>query len=160
MKFSFFLLSSLAVTLLSSTAFAVPSSTPVVSVRTDGGFCVGKCPETIVEIHKIGWVVRTTIDSQGVATEEIVAWLGSQTMKRVVDAVDAIEDAPLVDLNAGEPICADVPTTAYSVTTTSGLSITIGMDRDCHEHRLSTKKGRDIIRTIVALRRLAHISQW
>jgi len=124
---------------------SVASAKPMAFLKQSGGFCPGVCPSASLTVEENGTVyveIQKYVPTPSVE-RKVLLRLGKDivmAMKRDIESISAVE---LIDLDEGQPICADIPELLYTVVK-GNQKIDIGMDRDCHEYRLADFKGTQI----------------
>lgn len=132
--------------LLSSLLFAsVASAKPMAFLKQSGGFCPGTCPSASLTVEENGVVmveIQKYVPTPSVE-RKVLLRLGKDIVSAMQRDIQSITAADLIDLDEGQPICADIPQLLYTVVK-GDQKIDIGMDRDCHQYRLADFKGTQI----------------
>lgn len=130
------------VCLLSASA---ASARPLAYLEQSGGFCMGMCPRVTLSLQDSGEVVvetETENNSTPSMSYKVLLRLDAfgPEMTDIRQDISLISAAPLVDLNQGQPICADAPEIRYFVFN-GPYRIQVGLNRDCHRYRMAGNDG-------------------
>lgn len=100
-----------------------------------------------------GGIVESFADRNSVR----ILTLAPEVTERLKAEILSLEAAPLRDINEGEPMCMDAPSTTYSVFQ-HGSRIEIAARYSCHDHLMGNWQGQELKRALDALLELRNYS--
>lgn len=136
----------LSLTLALSATFATAAQAkPLASLVQTGGFCPGGCPTTTITLDDSGWVSTRVKNNDGSEVlRKNFLFLNKDLIQALKKDMSSYASAPLVDMQADQPICMDIPLVRYQAYL-AGKTVVIGEDKNCHEYRPISYKGSRLI---------------
>ena len=102
-------------------------------------------------LNESGWVnVQVKLNTGAVQERKNISWLKPELIEAIKKEIATYKAAPLVDMQADQPICQDIPTVRYSAFQ-GEKALLIGEDRDCHQFRPVSFNGSRLIKILDGL---------
>jgi hypothetical protein len=115
-------------------------------LKQSGGFCPGTCPSASITVEQNGTVFVEIQKYVPTVTVErkVLLHLGKDLTQAMKKDIQSISVAELVDMDEGQPYCADLPQLLFTVVQ-GEQKVDIGYDRDCHKFRMANFHGSQIV---------------
>ncbi|WP_141735455.1 hypothetical protein [Oligoflexus tunisiensis] len=125
---------------------SVAAARPIAYLKQSGGFCPGTCPSASITVEDNGTVfveIQKYVPTPSVE-RRVLLRMGRELVSAMRRDINSIQIAKLVDMDEGQPFCADIPELLYTVVQ-GNQKIDIGIDRDCHKFRMANFHGTQIV---------------
>lgn len=125
---------------------SVASAKPIAFLKQSGGFCPGTCPSASITIEQNGTVfveIQKYVPTPSFE-RKVLLRLGKDLTAALNRDIRSISATELVDIDEGQPFCADIPERLYTVVQ-GEQKVDIGLDRDCHKFRMANFHGSQIV---------------